>query len=69
MSERIKDPQREKESAIDSTDIFFPIDGLAGFNGGAVKAAQAELAGVLETTFHCSISSGFVDKDCAAIEL
>lgn len=59
----------EGKITADSTDIFFPIDGLAGFNGAAVKAAQAELADVLETTLHCSISSGFVDKDCAAIEL
>jgi len=53
----------------DSTDIFLPIDGFSDFNRGAVEAAQKELAELLENVFGCVVKTGFVDRNCTAMEL
>lgn len=46
-----------------STDIFFPIDGFEGTNDTAVKEAAQELARLLQSTFSCSVSTGYINKD------
>ena len=44
-----------------SSDIFFPIDGFADFNGDRVLAAREELETLLKQIFYCETVSGLVD--------
>ena len=43
--------------------MFFPIDGFAGVNEAAVKAASDELAGMLVSCFGARVKTGFVDRN------
>ena len=52
-----------------SSDIFFPIDGFADFNGDRVLAAREELETLLKQIFHCETVSGFVDAQHMEMEL
>lgn len=47
----------------ESTDIFYPIDGLTGVNDAAVLAARDELAGILEQHMECCVTVGWVDRN------
>ena len=44
-----------------TTDVFFPIDGFAGFNVGSVLAARDAIAERLESLFGVAPIVGFVD--------
>ena len=52
-----------------SSDIFFPIDGFADFNGDRVLAAREELETLLKQIFHCETVSGLVDAQHMEMEL
>ncbi len=52
-----------------SSDIFFPIDGFADFNGDRVLAAREELETLLKQIFHCKTVSGLVDAQHMEMEL
>ena len=47
----------------ETSTVFFPIDGFAGVNEAAVKAASDELAGMLVSCFGARVKTGFVDRD------
>lgn len=47
----------------DTSRVFFPIDGFAGFNDDRVRRAMAELETALKTSFHCATVAGFVDRE------
>ncbi len=47
----------------ETSTVFFPIDGFAGFNDVAVKAATDELAEKLVSFFNAEVRTGFVDRD------
>ena len=52
-----------------SSDIFFPIDGFADFNGDRVLAAREELETFQKQIFHCETVSGLVDAQHMEMEL
>jgi DNA/RNA-binding domain of Phe-tRNA-synthetase-like protein len=45
-----------------SKNIFFPIDGFTGLNDTQVKEARTELALLLQETFCCDVTIGFVNQ-------
>lgn len=52
-----------------SSNIFFPVDGFADQNRARVIAARDELARCLQECFHCTVTVGYVDKDCREMVL
>lgn len=46
-----------------STDIFFPIDGFEGINDTSVKEATKDLALLLQSTFSCTTTTAYINKD------
>lgn len=53
----------------ESTDIFFPIDGLTDFNRKQVLVARDELQAFVKQIFGCEATVGFVDADHPEMEL
>ena len=49
--------------------VFFPIDGFKGVNDGAVLAARDQLAKLLEETFGCKVTVGFVDRENQRVDI
>ena len=47
----------------ETSSVFFPIDGFAGFNDGNVKKATDELAEKLSAFFGAAVKTGFVDRN------
>ena len=47
----------------ETSTVFFPIDGFAGVNEAAVRAATDELAGMLVSCFGARVKTGFVDRN------
>lgn len=54
---------------IDSSNIFFPIDGFNDFNKDKVIKAQAELNSLLKNIFQCETKIGFIDNNNNEMEL
>ena len=54
---------------LESTDIFFPIDGFTDFNREQVLAARDELQALVKRIFGCEVAVGFVDAKHPEMEL
>lgn len=54
---------------MESSSVFFPIDGFVGFNDNRVREAAADLLQKLTSLFGCRAKAGFVCRECPEMDL